>query len=723
MKKTALFLVTTMMALASSAYAGNLFSVDPRLNKPILKGLSNFTDPMEHKVTVTREFLAKEHLFYFAVTAVSDNAMDMGILSEVTLCKQTLVGDEVKIVRALATPGGEAGEEIASYKAKVNGDKVEIDLTTNMGIRLEGGAYKADQQLKTQDVDNRADRLAWTQVFELKNPEAPEGQPKVVTLGLRFFCLERSNAGYQARSYPDADRKKSGFFTVNLFSGGAPGQASTPGDFLLRHDIKKPIVYTLHPNVPEKFRGAITKGILGWNEVFKKTHGVEPVKVVQGTDANVVPGDPDLNLVYWFPTNVPKMYLGQAHPIADPRTGEIFGSYTLFSQSEIESAVMTTAVGLHVDGADALPPARNKKAPITAAISMGKGKSIKLVSRRENLADELPADIFAEGSPASVVLEKIVAWTVPHECGHSLGLRHNFKSTTDLANLEEGQYCATVMEYLPPLQAPSSPKGYDYKTIAYGYDGKVPSEYNKPYAYGTDEDKGVDPDSNTYDLGEPLQYLTNHFKHIRRARESLTADGNVGMFLGLLTSAVEPLPKFMGVPSDPRSPKAVEFLAGILADQGQVAVVAGGNNGEPSPKPVAEFVFTKNLFERVAVIQALGAMDERVQADPAMMSKITGALAATLVDAKKTDLFTARVVAVQGLLGLGKPGLVALVGAAKQIVAFGQANPTAPTIKQEAALLGIIKEALTPPAQPGEGQPTALTSALKAATAAVASVK
>ena len=79
--------------------------------------------------------------------------------------------------------------------------------------------------------------------------------------------------------------------------------------------------------------------------------------------------------------------------------------------------------------------------------------------------------------------------------------------------------------------------------------------------------------------------------------------------------------------------------------------------------------------------------------------------------------------AVQGLLGLGKPGLIALVGAAKQIVAFGQANPTAPTIKQEAALLSIIKEALTPPAQPGEGQPTALTNALKAATAAVASAK
>ena len=723
MKKSTIVLTATMLALTSSAAsAGNLFSVDPRLQKPIIRGLSNFTDPMESKVQVTKDFLGKDHLFYFAVTAVSDNAMDMGILSEVTLCKQTIVGDEVKVVRALTTPGGAAGEEVASYKAKTVGDKVELDLTTNMGIKLEGGSYKAETQLKTQDVDNKADHLSWTQVFELKNPDADANHPKVVTLGLRFFCIERSNPGYHAKTYPDGDRHKLGFFSVNLFAGGGPGQASTPGDYLLRRDLTKPVVYTLHPNVPQAYRAAITRGILSWNAVFKRTNGVEPVSVVQGTDPNVVPGDPGLNLVYWFPSSVPKMYLGQAHPMADPRTGEVFGSYILFSQEEIEGAVSQTAMGLQVDAADVLAPAPNNKMAVAVSVTMGSGKGLTMVSRRENLAGGLPADLRSDGATSAQILEKIMNWTVPHECGHSLGLRHNFKSTTDLKNLEQGQYCATVMEYLPPMQAPAVPKGYDYKAIAYGYDGKVPSEYNKDYAYGTDEDKGIDPDSNTYDLGEPLSYLTDHWKHIRRARESLTVDGKVGMFLGLLTSAVEPLPKFMGVPSDPRSPKAVDFLAGILADQGQVAAPAGGNGGLPSPKPVAEFAFSKNLFERVAVVQALAAMDKRVKADPAMLGKLTTALADTLTDAKKTDVFTIRVVAIQGLLGLGRPGLVALVGAAKQIVAFAQANPQAPTIKQEAALLNVIKQALTPPAQAGggQGQPTGLTQLLGEATAAVA---
>ena len=701
MNKTALFLTVTMLALASGVEAGPLFSVDPRLNRPAIRNLSNFADPAGSKVTISKAFLSKPHLFYFAVTATSEASIDMGILSEVTLCKQDLVGDELKVTRALATPGGEVGEEIASYKVKdLGGDKLEVDLTTNFGMRIQGAVYKADAPIKTQDVDNRADRLAWTQVFELSNPAATGDQPKTVTLGLRFFAVEHNNPGYKAKAYPDADRHKSGFFTVNLFAGGGPGQPATANDFLLRHDVTKPIVYTLHPNVPEKFRAQITQGILSWNQVFKKTLGIEPVQVVQGTNPNVVPGDPDLNLVYWFPNDVPKMYLGQAHPMADPRTGEIFASYTLFAQSEIEGAVQQTAMGVQVDGADALPVAPRNKTVSPTLITIGHGKGIQLVSRREDLAGGLPPDVFAAGTPASQILEKIIFWTVPHECGHSLGLRHNFKSTTDLKNIEPGQYCATVMEYLPPLQAPSSPKGYDYKSIAYGYDGKVPSEYNKDYAYGTDEDKGIDPDSNTYDLGEPYAYLTDHWKHIRRARETLTQDGKVGMFLGLLTSAVEPLPKFLGVPSDPRASKAIDFLVGILNDQGAVAAVAGGNGGEPSPKPTAEFAFTKNVFERVAVVQALGAMDERVKADPAMLAKITGALAATIVDAKKTDVFTTRVVAIQGLLGLGRPGLEALVGAAKQVVAYGQANPTAPTIKQEAMLLQIIKKALTPPAQP-----------------------
>jgi hypothetical protein len=699
LNKTALLLTATMAALVSGADGGPLFSLDPRLNKPVIRSLSNFSDAAGHKVQVSKDFLAKPHLFYFAVTATSEASIDMGIISEVTLVRQVQEGDEVKLIRAKTSPGGQEGEMIASFKTKPVGDKIELDLTTDFAMRLEGGVYKAEAPTKTQDVELKGDRLAYTQLFELKNPEAQGEAPKQVTLGLRFWCIERDNPGYQPKEYPDANRKKHGYFTLNLFSGGEVGAPATPGDYLLRRDIRKPMVYTLHPNVPERFRERVKKGILSWNQVFKRTHGVEPIQVVQGTNPNVVPGDPDTNIVWWFPSDVPKMYLGQAHPIGDPRTGEIFSSYTMFSQSEFEGAVMTTAVGMQVEGPDALPPA-----PTTMRI--GKGASITLVSKRENLAENIPAAVFAEGTPAGTLLEKIVDWTVPHEAGHSLGLRHNFKSTTDLKNLEQGHYCATVMEYLPPMQAPMSPKGYDYATIAYGYEGQVPAEYNKPYAYATDEDQRTDPDCNTYDLGEPLAYLTKHFKHIRRARPTLTQDGDPGIYLSLLVSAVSPLPKFLGVPQDPRHPLAVDFLVNTIKDQGTIAAPAGGNGGEPNPQPSADFVYTKNLMERVAIIRALGRMDRRVQVAPEAAKKMIAALEATVTDAPKTDVFTARVVAIPGLLAFGMPGAEALVRSAKSIIEFAKANPQAPTIKQEAALLSIIKKALTPPEQP-QPQPKA----------------
>lgn len=698
MKTTALLLTASMAVLVSGADGGPLFSLDPRLNKPVIRSLSNFTDPAGHTVTVSKDFLTKPHLFYFAVTATSEASIDMGILSEVTLVRHVIEGGEVKFVRAKTSPGGQEGELIASFKTKPAGDKLELDLTTDFSMRLEGGVYKADAPSRTQDVELKGDRLAYTQVFDLKNAEAQGEAPKQVTLGLRFWCIERDNPGYKAREYPEAHRHKWGFFTVNLFSGGEPGAAASAGDYLLRRDLRKPVVYTLHPNVPERFRERVKKGILSWNAVFKRTMGVEPVQVVQGTNPNVVPGDPDVNIVWWFPSDVPKMYLGQAHPMGDPRTGEIFSSYTMFSQSEFEGAVATTALGLQVEGPDALPPA-----PTT--IRMGRGAAITLVSRRENLAENLPAAVFAEGTPAGQLLDRIVDWTVPHEAGHSLGLRHNFKSTSDLKNLEQGQYCATVMEYLPPLQAPMTPKGYDYATIAYGYDGQTPAEYNKPYAYGTDEDSRTDPDTNTYDLGEPLAYLTKHFKNIRRARPSLTEDGDPGIFLGLLSSAVSPLPKFLGVPADPRHPRAVEFLAATLKDQGTIAAPAGGNGGQPDPNPSKDFVYTKNLMERLSIIRALGRKDRRVPVAPEAAKKLVAVLESTLVDAPKTDLFTARVMAIPGLMAFGRDGGEALIRGAKAIVEYAKGNPQAPTIKQEAALLQLIKKALTPPEAPQGGKP------------------
>ncbi|MBI4861308.1 MAG: zinc-dependent metalloprotease [Candidatus Riflebacteria bacterium] len=704
MKIAAIASAVIIMAATLPVDAGPLFSLDPRLSKPVIRTMSNTTAARAHKVVLTKEFLAKEHLYYFAVTATSEASIDMGILSEVVLVKHVVEADEVKFLKAKSS-GNPEEDLVASFKVKSVGDKIEVDLSTEMGIRLEGGVYKAAAPARTQDVDSRADRLAYTQVFELTNeqPEV-EGAPAKVSLGLRFFLLERDNPGYRARAYPEADRHRLGFFTPALFAGGI-GQPAQPDDYLLRRDVRKPVVYTLHPNIPEKFRPAITRGILGWNKVFKAVLGVEPVQVVQGTDPNVVPGDPDVNIVYWFPADVPKMYLGQAHPIADPRTGEAFCSYMLFSQAEIESAVGTTIMGLKIDVAKDAAEKAHGHSIATVQLGRGARRALSLLSHRCHI-DRPPATILSTELPSpETVLARTIDWTIPHEAGHSLGLRHNFKSTTDLKNIQDGQFCATVMEYLPPMNAPTEPQGYDYKAIAYGYDGKCPAEFEKDYAYGTDEDKMLDPDTNTYDVGEPLSYLTGHWRSIRRARPTVEELADPGLYLGLLASAVDPLVKFTYVPDDPRHPKAVEFMVGVISDQGSVAATAGGNGGTTSTAPVEEFIYTKNLMERAALMRVFGGMPRGAPVAPEAGKKIVEALESTFVDAPKSDLFLVRILAFKALLSFGKAGKLALVDGAKKIIAYAQANPQAPTLQQEVMLLTLVKAALQPPAAPPAAKP------------------
>jgi hypothetical protein len=702
-KNLSLVLTLTLGAAVPQVQAGPLYTLDARLAGPKVHA-SSFVGVDEAKVTLTKQFLSRPHLYYFAVTATSEKSIDMGVLSEVVLVKHVLEGDEVKFVRATATESGAESEVLAAFKAKSVGDKVEVDFSTDMGIQLEGGAYKAPAPTTTRDVDNRPDRLAYTQVFDLvrekpaegAEPEREEGEkppPQKVTLGLRFILLERENAGYKARSYPEADRHRLGYFTLSLFAGdnSAPPPSA---DYLLRRDARKPIVYTLHPNIPSQYRETITKGILSWNKVFKATVGAEPIKVEQGKDPNLIPGDPDLNLIYWFPKDVPKMYLGQAHPLADPRTGEIFSSYMLLSEQEFQGAIEQTAVGIKIDGPNTPPPAPETE--LTAMVRLRRGAGLALVSRREGLSRGAARAAVMEAGTGSM-MDRIINWTVPHETGHSLGLRHNFKSTTDVKNFQTGQYSATVMEYLPPMQAPSSPQGYDYAAIAYGYDGSCPSQFNKSYAYGTDEDSITDPDTNTYDLGEPLTYLTDHWRHIRQARPTIGELSDPSVYLSLLYSAVQPLTKFMGAPSDTRHAKAMDFMVSNLANQGNVAATAGGNGGSPDAAPVEEFLYTKNLMERAALMRAFSRIPKRLKPDAQAAAKVISVLEKTMTDAPKTDVFTARMLALRALLAFGDAGKMAMVRAAKEILAYAKSHPQAATLQQEAFLLKLTQMALTPP--------------------------
>ena len=162
------------------------------------------------------------------------------------------------------------------------------------------------------------------------------------------------------------------------------------------------------------------------------------------------------------------------------------------------------------------------------------------------------AQPIPEAKLKKVLLEGL-KFTVMHEIGHTLGLRHNFKASAyltldeinDPAKTAATGLAASVMDYTPINFAPKGKKQgdfysrtigpYDYWAIEYGYkplsggssEGELP-ELKKIAArgaesalnYATDEDcRGVDPDPlvNRFDLGkDPVAFARRQVELIHQ---------------------------------------------------------------------------------------------------------------------------------------------------------------------------------------------------------------
>ena len=150
----------------------------------------------------------------------------------------------------------------------------------------------------------------------------------------------------------------------------------------------------------------------------------------------------------------------------------------------------------------------------------------------------------------------LLAELVVHEVGHTLGLRHNFKSSSayTLAEINSKVFKGTkvtagsVMDYLPininvesgEIQGDYCMNGigpYDFWAIEYGYSH---SDDLKPIlervaepglAFATDEDTiGPDPLARRYDFSKnPLDYAKNQLRlaayHRKRIVEKFVKDG------------------------------------------------------------------------------------------------------------------------------------------------------------------------------------------------------
>jgi hypothetical protein len=300
----------------------------------------------------------------------------------------------------------------------------------------------------------------------------------------------------------------------------------------------KPIVFWLDRTIPEKYRAPITAGVLEWNKAFERIGFKNAVQVqLQPENAEWDTLDFGRASIRWMTNSSPTFgAIGPSH--VDPRTGEILdadiGVESLSSRNQraLRAQVLTAA------------PAGD--APENAGGFAGpRGRAIALCDFADAAAEQLSyaLDVLeARGDldPASPEAERFVydylKDVTMHEVGHTLGLRHNFRSSriytdqqlSDPAFTHEHGVSGSVMEYAAiNLAAPGTPRDklpapfnttlgpYDYWAIEYAYKplaaekedadlAKIAARSAEPaLAYGTDEDNflGVDPETLQFDLG------------------------------------------------------------------------------------------------------------------------------------------------------------------------------------------------------------------------------
>jgi len=307
---------------------------------------------------------------------------------------------------------------------------------------------------------------------------------------------------------------------------------------------KEPIVFWIENTVPQQYRDAIRDGLLEWNKAFEKAGFKDAIVVKQmPDDADWDPADIRYNVIQWIVMPGAGYAVGPSW--ANPLTGEIYAADIRISADFVRSWAMDWEELVEPMTKDAkqkpraLPFIHSNRA---CDYGIGKMREMAFGFSVLSARGELE-----EGSPE---LQKFIKEglkdLVIHEVGHTLGLRHNFKSSI-IHSLDEiydknitsrEGISGSVMDYNPVnLAPPGKPQGefwmstlgpWDYWVIEYAYkpiDAKSPEEelpeLNKiasrvadpKLAYGTDDDAmglspmGMDPLTNPWDMGsDPIEY-------------------------------------------------------------------------------------------------------------------------------------------------------------------------------------------------------------------------
>lgn len=343
-------------------------------------------------------------------------------------------------------------------------------------------------------------------------------------------------AGYFMTVHKDFTDDSDTFFRryVNRWRLECDGPAGEDG----LCDPKEPIVYYIDRTVPEEYREPMMEGVEAWSEAYEAAGFRNAVQAKMLPDS-IMAGDIRYPTLRWNTSD--QSFYGAIGPsVVDPRTGEILDADILFEANMLLGN--KESYREIVEPRDAIDQVFNVSEEELALMSQG----VKTQSfyNEMNMQMELVHSVLAArgqikpGEPVpKEYINQFMRWVTMHEVGHTLGLRHNFRSSVDtpLDKLYDESWAQdqgifnSAMEYPTVNLHPESKEkdgyyynpgvgSYDRWVISYGYtpDDEKAKELARQaakdgHAYGTDEDArgsgAVDPHVNVYDLGsDPLAW-------------------------------------------------------------------------------------------------------------------------------------------------------------------------------------------------------------------------
>lgn len=385
-----------------------------------------------------------------------------------------------------------------------------------------------------------------------------------------------------------------GYFTADHFAVDRFFKQDRTNRYILRYDLKKkdpkaamsepvkPIVWTIDPSIPERYRDAVRDGVLRWNKAFEAI-GYKNAVVVQDApkDGSYDHAAGGQNVIRTTMTS------DSAYMIAlfrqDPFTGQILNAsvnmdanFMSYLGNEYLMSAVPSSQGFAQMKELATKGFTKSFAGTESPMDVLLGREVKRNKEAEKImkrfgwtmSDCSYSDQFRRNAAMTYrmmqasgltisredYISKMIADVIAHEVGHCLGLRHNFIASTNLTTAELGDpaccdehaTAASVMDYTPTNVvamlngtaknlANNSIGAYDMFAIKYGYMDRAGASPEgerfalsqvarqsgaKGHAYMSDEDAdGVDPYVVRFDHAkDPLNYKAKEIEAFKKTR-------------------------------------------------------------------------------------------------------------------------------------------------------------------------------------------------------------